>query len=190
MENLRQELHKVEAQAAISSTNFESTKVELERALPFEKEVKEKNLLIGKLRHEAVILNDHLTKALRYLKKGKPEDTIDKYAFRNGSRLGASLTQTGCSLRIISCTFWLWIVATSKSSKSCRSSPASLAGLTVSHKSISPFLADLSELRTTRASRPGSTRRVKSKCQNTDVPMAPHTEYPCLVYRLLSGQCG
>ncbi len=53
-------------------------KQELERALPFEKEVKEKNLLIGKLRHEAVILNDHLTKALRYLKKGKPEDTIDK----------------------------------------------------------------------------------------------------------------
>ena len=51
---------------------------ELDRALPFEKEVKEKNLLIGKLRHEAVILNDHLTKALRYLKKSKPEDTIDK----------------------------------------------------------------------------------------------------------------
>lgn len=52
---------------------------ELERALPFEKEVKEKNLLIGKLRHEAVILNDHLTKALRYIKKGKPEENIDKY---------------------------------------------------------------------------------------------------------------
>ena len=55
-----------------------TTKQELQRALPFEKEVKEKNLLIGKLRHEAVILNDHLTKALRYLKKGKPEDNIDK----------------------------------------------------------------------------------------------------------------
>ena len=45
-----------------------------------EKEVKEKNLLIGKLRHEAIVLNDHLTKALRYLKKTKPEDSIDKYA--------------------------------------------------------------------------------------------------------------
>lgn len=46
---------------------------------PFEKEVKEKNLLIGKLRHEAVTLNDHLTKALRFLKKGKPEDNVDRY---------------------------------------------------------------------------------------------------------------
>ena len=49
--------------------------------LPFEVEVKEKNLLIGKLRHEAVILNDHLTKALKQLKKGKPEDTIDRYIY-------------------------------------------------------------------------------------------------------------
>lgn len=60
--------------------DLEETKKELERALPFEKEVKEKNLLIGKLRHEAVILNDHLTKALRFLKKGKPEDNVDRYA--------------------------------------------------------------------------------------------------------------
>jgi len=51
---------------------------ELERTLPFEKEVKEKNLLIGKLRHEAIVLNDHLTKALRYLKKTKPEDNVDR----------------------------------------------------------------------------------------------------------------
>ena len=41
--------------------------------------MKEKNLLIGKLRHEAVILNDHLTKALRFLKRGKPEDNVDRY---------------------------------------------------------------------------------------------------------------
>lgn len=53
---------------------------ELERCMPFEKEVKEKNLLIGKLRHEAIVLNDHLTKALRYLKKTKPEDNVDRYA--------------------------------------------------------------------------------------------------------------
>ncbi|KAM0469826.1 hypothetical protein ACHAPX_010273 [Trichoderma viride] len=51
---------------------------ELERTSPFEKEVKEKNLLIGKLRHEAIVLNDHLTKALRYLKKTKPEDNVDR----------------------------------------------------------------------------------------------------------------
>ena len=52
---------------------------ELDRLAPFEKEVKEKNLLIGKLRHEAIVLNDHLTKALRFLKKAKPEDNIDRF---------------------------------------------------------------------------------------------------------------
>jgi hypothetical protein len=71
-------LNESEGRAAEAAKSLEAMMQELERALPFEKEVKEKNLLIGKLRHEAVILNDHLTKALRYLKKGKPEDTIDK----------------------------------------------------------------------------------------------------------------
>lgn len=51
---------------------------ELQRLAPFEKEVKEKSLLIGKLRHEAVTLNDHLTKALRMLKKGNASDNVDK----------------------------------------------------------------------------------------------------------------
>lgn len=53
---------------------------DLEKFQQFEKEVKEKNLLIGKLRHEAVTLNDHLTKALRMLKKGTASDNVDKYA--------------------------------------------------------------------------------------------------------------
>lgn len=56
----------------------EAMSKELERTTPFEREVKEKNLLIGKLRHEAIVLNDHLTKALRYLKKTKPEDNVDR----------------------------------------------------------------------------------------------------------------
>jgi len=82
-----QELRK-QSEAAVLSLNeahdkLEKTQQDLERALPFEKEVKEKNLLIGKLRHEAVILNDHLTKALRFLKKGKPEDNVDRYTLLN-----------------------------------------------------------------------------------------------------------
>ncbi len=36
-------------------------------------------MLIGKLRHEAVILNDHLTRALRYIRRAKPEDSVDRY---------------------------------------------------------------------------------------------------------------
>ncbi|KAH0613174.1 uncharacterized protein H6S33_009554 [Morchella sextelata] len=56
---------------------------DLERVLPFEKEVKEKNLLIGKLRHEAVTLNDHLRKALRMLKRDNADDKIDKNLVTN-----------------------------------------------------------------------------------------------------------
>ncbi|PFH56592.1 hypothetical protein XA68_16274 [Ophiocordyceps unilateralis] len=56
---------------------------ELARTAPFEKEAKEKNLLIGKLRHEAIVLNDHLTKALRFLKKTKPEENVDRQVVTN-----------------------------------------------------------------------------------------------------------
>lgn len=78
VESLQKQLREAETRATEHQTSLEATSRDLERALPFEKEVKEKNLLIGKLRHEAVILNDHLTKALRYLKKGKPDENIDK----------------------------------------------------------------------------------------------------------------
>ncbi|KAL8731315.1 MAG: hypothetical protein Q9166_003539 [cf. Caloplaca sp. 2 TL-2023] len=81
--SLERQLKEVQQQALEAAEALESTQKELDRALPFEKAVKEKNLLIGKLRHEAVILNDHLTKALRYLKKGRPEDNIDKQLVTN-----------------------------------------------------------------------------------------------------------
>lgn len=76
--SLQKQLQEVQQQASESALALETSRKELERALPFEKEVKEKNLVIGELRHEAVILKSNLTKALRYLKKGKPEDSIDK----------------------------------------------------------------------------------------------------------------
>ncbi|KAI9697533.1 MAG: hypothetical protein M1820_007732 [Bogoriella megaspora] len=83
LEENRKALAASEESSSTSKAELETTKKELERALPFEKEVKEKNLLIGKLRHEAVILNDHLTKALRFLKKGKPEDNVDRQIVTN-----------------------------------------------------------------------------------------------------------
>ncbi|EMR11301.1 hypothetical protein PNEG_00330 [Pneumocystis murina B123] len=61
----------------------EKNKKEIERLKVFEKEIKEKNLLIGKLRHEAVILNEHLVKALKLLKKNDSEDNIDKKLVTN-----------------------------------------------------------------------------------------------------------
>lgn len=74
--SLRQQ---AEERAARAEEAMDGLTKELERTAPFEKEVKEKNLLIGKLRHEAIVLNEHLTKALRYLKKTKPEDNVDRY---------------------------------------------------------------------------------------------------------------
>ena len=78
IEELRKQVRQSQDAALEATSALDTAKKEIERALPFELEVKEKNLLIGKLRHEAVILNDHLTKALRYLRKGKPEDNVDK----------------------------------------------------------------------------------------------------------------
>ena len=80
LEDLRQALRDAEKKASDADNALQNAEEELERVRPFEKEVKENNLLIGKLRHEAVTLNDHLTKALRFLKKGKPEDNVDRYA--------------------------------------------------------------------------------------------------------------
>lgn len=83
LDDLRKQQQASEEAASAAQSELEATKKELDRALPFEKEVKEKNLLIGKLRHEAVILNDHLTKALRFLKQRKPEDMVDRQLVTN-----------------------------------------------------------------------------------------------------------
>ncbi|KAK5116725.1 hypothetical protein LTR62_007399 [Meristemomyces frigidus] len=90
VEQSQAQLDELKKQATLATSGadslrqqLETTKAELDRALPFEREVKEKNLLIGKLRHEAVILNDHLTKALRFLKRGKVEDNVDRQLVTN-----------------------------------------------------------------------------------------------------------
>lgn len=80
---LRKQVQAAEEASKAAKASVDATQKELERALPFEKEVKEKNLLIGKLRHEAVTLNEHLTKALRILKKGRPEDNVDRQIITN-----------------------------------------------------------------------------------------------------------
>ncbi|KXG51661.1 uncharacterized protein PGRI_090540 [Penicillium griseofulvum] len=83
LEDLRRSLREAQKQATDADKGLQNALEEIERVRPFEKEVKEKNLLIGKLRHEAVTLNDHLTKALRFLKKGKPEDNVDRHIVTN-----------------------------------------------------------------------------------------------------------
>ncbi|KKK15143.1 Golgi matrix protein [Aspergillus ochraceoroseus] len=83
LEELKQALSAAKKNASEADNSLQELQKELDRVRPFEKEVKEKNLLIGKLRHEAVTLNDHLTKALRFLKKGKPEDNVDRHIVTN-----------------------------------------------------------------------------------------------------------
>jgi chromosome segregation ATPase len=92
LEDLRRSLREAQKQATDADKGLQNALEEIERVRPFEKEVKEKNLLIGKLRHEAVTLNDHLTKALRFLKKGKPEDNVDRYVLVIPSYLNCMLT--------------------------------------------------------------------------------------------------
>ncbi|CAJ2511575.1 Uu.00g072000.m01.CDS01 [Anthostomella pinea] len=83
LQALKKLVKEADSRASVAETAKDSLQKELERTAPYEKEVKEKNLLIGKLRHEAIVLNDHLTKALRYLKKSKPEDNIDRQIVTN-----------------------------------------------------------------------------------------------------------
>ncbi|KAI0445564.1 hypothetical protein F4803DRAFT_135604 [Xylaria telfairii] len=83
LQAMKKLVQEADTRASDAETARSSLQKELERTAPFEKEVKEKNLLIGKLRHEAIVLNDHLTKALRYLKKMKPEESIDRQIVTN-----------------------------------------------------------------------------------------------------------
>lgn len=75
---LRSQLQSLDSRVAKAESSRDELQAEIERIRPLEGELKEKNLLIGKLRHEAIVLNDHLTKALRFLKKSRPEDNIDR----------------------------------------------------------------------------------------------------------------
>jgi chromosome segregation ATPase len=79
LQSLKKLVQESDTRAAEADASKGALQTELGRLAPFEREVREKNLLIGKLRHEAIVLNDHLTKALRFLKKAKPEDNVDRY---------------------------------------------------------------------------------------------------------------
>lgn len=137
IQGLKKIVHEADARATEAETTKESLTQELERTAPFEKEVREKNLLIGKLRHEAIVLNDHLTKALRYLKKTKPEDNVDRYVLCLFSR--SLLTSAGKSLQTTSSTSSPSTEATPNDSKFSRSWPATSTGPTSSaNKPASP----------------------------------------------------
>ncbi|KAG8741949.1 hypothetical protein FRC10_002261 [Ceratobasidium sp. 414] len=70
----------LQAEAELAESTHNS-----DRVATLEKEVKEKNLLIGKLRHEAVIINEHLTIALRRLRSStaSSSNSVDKALVSN-----------------------------------------------------------------------------------------------------------
>ncbi|GAA5836052.1 hypothetical protein JCM3766R1_001952 [Sporobolomyces carnicolor] len=70
--------HAADAENRLAAAQDDSAKV-----LALTSEVKEKNLLIGKIRHEAVILNEHLTEALRRLKRDASADSVDRRLVSN-----------------------------------------------------------------------------------------------------------
>ncbi|GCF00582.1 hypothetical protein ZYGM_002987 [Zygosaccharomyces mellis] len=55
----------------------------VEQKEKLEKECKDRVLQIGKLRHEAIILNEHLTKALAMLKQSSDSESVDKELMSN-----------------------------------------------------------------------------------------------------------
>ena len=107
LQALKKLVQESDTRASEADASKGALQTELDRLTPFEKEVKEKNLLIGKLRHEAIVLNDHLTKALRFLKKAKPEDNIDRYKCTCLFSSCSILNFTGKLSPIIFFIFWL-----------------------------------------------------------------------------------
>ncbi|KAJ3892967.1 hypothetical protein GG344DRAFT_64151 [Lentinula edodes] len=78
---LRQAVKDYESQ--LIQTSLEESQTNNSRAQELEKEVKEKTVLVNKLRHEAVIINEHLMEALRRLRKNSSDTNVDRRLVTN-----------------------------------------------------------------------------------------------------------
>ena len=83
IDTLTSSLSDYRARAEHAESQLASTANLTSQAESLASQVKEKNLLIGKLRHEAVILNEHLTEALRRLRNDQSEANVDKRLVSN-----------------------------------------------------------------------------------------------------------
>ncbi|KAJ3867414.1 hypothetical protein EV359DRAFT_71184 [Lentinula novae-zelandiae] len=70
-------------QVTQSLADLEESQTNNSRAQELEKEVKEKTVLVNKLRHEAVIINEHLMEALRRLRKNSSDTNVDRRLVTN-----------------------------------------------------------------------------------------------------------
>ncbi|KAI8384897.1 uncharacterized protein BYT42DRAFT_544720 [Radiomyces spectabilis] len=75
--------------ARVAETSLAQYQQDVAKAQQYEREIKEKNLLIGKLRHEetmdltAIILNEHLVEAMRRLKEETNDSNVDRQLITN-----------------------------------------------------------------------------------------------------------
>ncbi|KAJ3974040.1 hypothetical protein EV361DRAFT_683478 [Lentinula raphanica] len=78
-----QSLAEYKHRALTAEMSLEESQTNNTRTLELEKEVKEKTVLINKLRHEAVIMNEHLMEALRRLRKNSSDTNVDRRLVTN-----------------------------------------------------------------------------------------------------------
>ncbi|KIH95263.1 golgi family matrix protein [Sporothrix brasiliensis 5110] len=70
---------KAEREAVEANEEAEVLRTKLAHASTMEVELKEKTAALAKLRHESLGLNEHLIRALRFIKKMKPEEAVEQY---------------------------------------------------------------------------------------------------------------
>ncbi|KAI9509323.1 hypothetical protein F5148DRAFT_773951 [Russula earlei] len=81
--DITQSLAEYKHRALQAELQLEENSANNARTQALEQEVKEKTLLIGKLRHEAVIINEHLMEALRRLRRGSANTNVDRRLVTN-----------------------------------------------------------------------------------------------------------
>lgn len=83
IDTLKNQLQETDNSSQALKSQLATAQEEITRLEKFEKDNKDKQLQIGKLRHELIILNDHLTKALKLIKKDSNNETVDKELVSN-----------------------------------------------------------------------------------------------------------
>jgi len=81
--DITQSLAEYKHRALQAELQLEENSADNTRRQALEQEVKEKSLLIGKLRLEAVIINEHLMEALRRLRRGSANTSVDRRLVTN-----------------------------------------------------------------------------------------------------------
>ncbi|OAX42309.1 hypothetical protein K503DRAFT_766865 [Rhizopogon vinicolor AM-OR11-026] len=83
LDDVTTSLAEFKRRALDAEAQLDELKINASRTQVLEQDVKEKNLLIGKLRHEAVILNEHLMEALRRLRRNSSDTSVDRRLVNN-----------------------------------------------------------------------------------------------------------